>query len=64
MLGEKLQEKIEFRGETTFVILPADLREVAKFCGRPAASILSNITSVDNLAASRVFGNCLTSFIR
>ena len=28
LLGEKLQEKIEFRGETTLVILLADLREV------------------------------------
>ena len=32
LLGAKIQEKIEFRGESTFVILPADLREVAQFC--------------------------------
>ena len=52
MLGEKLQEKIEFRGETTFVILPADLHEVAKFCRDDLAfDYLLDITSVDN------FGN-------
>jgi NADH-quinone oxidoreductase subunit C len=49
MLGEKLQEKIEFRGETTFVILAADLREVAKFCRDELAfDYLLDITSVDN----------------
>jgi hypothetical protein len=26
LLGTKLQEKIEFRGESTFVILPSDLQ--------------------------------------
>ncbi len=52
MLGEKLQEKIEFRGETTFVILPGDLREVAQFCRDDLAfDYLLDITSVDN------FGN-------
>jgi NADH-quinone oxidoreductase subunit C len=49
MLGEKLQEKIEFRGESTFVILPADLREVAKFCRDDLSfDYLLDITSVDN----------------
>src|ERR1700738_946156 len=49
MLGEKLEEKSEFRGETTFVILPADLREVAKFCRDDLAfDYLLDITSVDN----------------
>lgn len=48
-LGEKLQEQIEFRGETTFVILPADLREAAKFCRDDLAfDYLIDITSVDN----------------
>ena len=48
-LGEKLEEKIEFRGETTFVIGADDLREVAKFC-RDELSLdyLLDITSVDN----------------
>jgi hypothetical protein len=32
LFGDKLQAKIEFRGETTFTILATDLREVAKFC--------------------------------
>jgi NADH-quinone oxidoreductase subunit C len=48
-LGEKLQRKIEFRGETTFVILPADLREIAKFCrDELGLDYLLDITSVDN----------------
>jgi NADH-quinone oxidoreductase subunit C len=48
-LGEKLQEKIEFRGETTFVIPSADLREVAKFCRDDLSfDYLLDITSVDN----------------
>jgi NADH-quinone oxidoreductase subunit C len=49
LLGAKLQEKIEFRGETTFVILLADLREVAKFCRDELAfDYLLDISSVDN----------------
>ena len=49
MLGDKLQRKIEFRGETTFVILPADLREVAKFCRNDLRlDYLIDITSIDN----------------
>jgi NADH-quinone oxidoreductase subunit C len=48
-LGEKVQRKIEFRGETTFVILPADLRETAKFCrDELRLDYLLDITSVDN----------------
>ena len=48
-LGEKLQEKIEFRGETTLVILPADLREVAKVCRDDLSfNYLLDISSVDN----------------
>jgi NADH-quinone oxidoreductase subunit C len=49
MLGDKLQEKIEFRGESTFVILAVDLREVAKFCRDDGSfDYLLDITSVDN----------------
>jgi NADH-quinone oxidoreductase subunit C len=49
MLGDKLQRKIEFRGETTFVILPGDLREVARFCrDELALDYLIDITSIDN----------------
>ena len=49
MLGDKLQRKIEFRGETTFVILPAALREVAKFCrDELGMDYLLDITSIDN----------------
>src|SRR5436305_15236599 len=49
MLGDKLQQKIEFRGETTYTILPADLREVAKFCRDELSfDYLIDITSIDN----------------
>ena len=48
-LGDKLQGKIEFRGETTFVIRPADLRDVAKFCRDDLGlDYLIDITSIDN----------------
>jgi NADH-quinone oxidoreductase subunit C len=49
LLGDKLQEKIEFRGETTLVVLLADLREAAKFCRDELAfDYLLDIASVDN----------------
>jgi NADH-quinone oxidoreductase subunit C len=49
LLGEKLQEKREFRGETTLVILAADLREVAKICRDELSfDYLLDISSVDN----------------
>ena len=48
-LGEKLQGKIEFRGETSLVISLADLREVANFCrAQLSFDYLLDITSVDN----------------
>ena len=49
LLGAKVREKIEFRGETTFAILAGDLREVAKFCKNELSfDYLLDITSVDN----------------
>jgi len=49
LLGAKVREKNEFRGETTFVILASDLREVAKFCKDELSfDYLLDITSVDN----------------
>ena len=48
-LGDKLQETIEFRGETTLVILPSDLREVAKVCRDDLSfDYLLDVSSVDN----------------
>jgi len=49
LFGAKLQNKTEFRGETTYAILPGDLREVAKF-SRDELSFdyLIDITSIDN----------------
>jgi NADH-quinone oxidoreductase subunit C len=55
-LGDKLQRKIEFRGETTFVISAADLREVAKVCRDELGfDYLLDITSVDNFGAEPRF---------
>jgi NADH-quinone oxidoreductase subunit C len=49
MLGDRLQRQIEFRGETTFVILATDLREVATFCRDELQfDYLLDICSVDN----------------
>src|SRR5213082_2460829 len=48
-LGEKVQDKTEFRGETTYMISPSDLREVAKFCcDELSFDYLIDITSIDN----------------
>jgi NADH-quinone oxidoreductase subunit C len=49
LFGPKIQSKTEFRGETTYTILPADLREVAKFCRDDLSfDYLIDITSIDN----------------
>ena len=44
LLGAKILEKIEFRGETTFLIARANLREVAKFCKDELSSITCSIS--------------------
>jgi NADH-quinone oxidoreductase subunit C len=49
LFGAKIQEKTEFRGETSFTILAAHLREVTKFCRDELSfDYLLDITSVDN----------------
>lgn len=49
LFGPKIKERIEFRGETTFVIDPGDLREVAMFCKAELSfDYLLDISSVDN----------------
>lgn len=49
LFGPKLQDKAEFRGETTYTILPQDLREVTKFCRDELSfDYLIDITSIDN----------------
>ncbi len=49
LFGGKILQRIDFRGETTFVIAPADLREVAKFCRDELSfDYLVDITSIDN----------------
>src|SRR5437899_10291327 len=48
-LGTKIQNKTEFRGETTYMISPSDLREVARFCcDELSFDYLIDITSIDN----------------
>src|SRR2546426_10169620 len=49
LFGAKVQNKTEFRGETTYTIAPADLREIAKFCRDELSfDYLIDITSIDN----------------
>jgi NADH-quinone oxidoreductase subunit C len=48
-LGSKVQEKTEFRGETTYTIAASDLCEIAEFCrGELSFDYLIDITSIDN----------------
>ena len=47
--GEKLSQRTEFRGETSFMISSADLREVANVCRTDLSfDYLLDITSIDN----------------
>ncbi len=56
LLGKKLKERSEFRGETTFVIDRGDLREVAKFCKEELSfDYLVDISSVDNFGTEPRF---------
>src|SRR5438477_10800345 len=56
LFGQKLQNKTEFRGETTYTISPADLREAAKFCRHDLSfDYLIDITSIDNFGESPRF---------
>jgi NADH-quinone oxidoreductase subunit C len=56
LFGSKLQEKSEFRGETTFVIAAQDIREVAKFCKEELSfDYLLDISSVDNFGSEPRF---------
>ena len=49
LLGPKIMERTDFRGETSYVILPENLREVMKFCRDELSfDYLLDITSVDN----------------
>lgn len=49
LFDTKIQNKTEFRGETTYTVSPEDLREVAKFCRDELSfDYLIDITSVDN----------------
>lgn len=49
LLGPKIEEKSEFRGETTFLIKREHIREVAAFCRDELSfDYLLDISSVDN----------------
>ena len=55
-LGGKIKERIEFRGETTFVIERADIREIAKYCQEELSfDYLLDISSVDNFGSEPRF---------
>jgi NADH-quinone oxidoreductase subunit C len=48
-LAEKIQNKTEFRSETTYTISSSDLHEIAKFCRDDLSfDYLIDITSIDN----------------
>jgi NADH-quinone oxidoreductase subunit C len=56
-LAEKLQQKTEFRGETTYTIQESDLRDIAKFCrDNLSFDYLLDITSIDNFGEEPRFG--------
>ncbi len=56
LLGAKITERTEFRGETTFVIDRGDIREVAKFCKEELSfDYLVDISSVDNFGTEPRF---------
>ena len=47
--GEQIQDKTEFRDETSFTIAAAHLREIMKFCRNELSlDYLLDITSIDN----------------
>jgi len=47
--GDKIHDKTEFRGETSFTIAASDLRELAKHCRDELSfDYLLDITSIDN----------------
>ncbi|PYI98559.1 MAG: NADH-quinone oxidoreductase subunit C [Verrucomicrobia bacterium] len=47
--AEKIQDKTEFRGETTYTIAGGDLHQIAKFCRDELSfDYLLDITSIDN----------------
>src|SRR6266571_2909883 len=49
--GEKIRDKTEFRGETTYTIASIDLRQIAKFCRDELSfDYLIDITSIDNFS--------------
>ena len=56
LLGKKLKERLQFRGETTFVVERDDIREVAKFCKEELSfEYLIDISSVDNFGTEPRF---------
>jgi len=49
LFGEKILQRTEFRGETTYTISPGDIREIAKFCRDELSfDYLIDISSVDH----------------
>ncbi len=56
LFGAKVRERIEFRGETSFVIDRGDLWEVAQFCKEELSfDYLLDISSVDNFGTEPRF---------
>jgi len=56
LLGAKIRDRTEFRGETTFVIDAHDLREVSRFCRDELSfDYLLDISSVDHFGSEPRF---------
>ncbi|HXX42160.1 MAG TPA: NADH-quinone oxidoreductase subunit C [Chthoniobacterales bacterium] len=56
LFGAKILDRTEFRGETTFTILPHDLHEVCRFCRYDLSfDYLLDITSIDNFGEEARF---------
>ena len=64
LLGARFRERIEFRGETTFVIERADIREVAKFCKEELSSITCSTSRASITLAANRASKSSTSFTR
>ena len=63
-LGRRFEERIEFRGETTFLIDRADIREVAKFCKDELSSITCSISRASITLAPNPASKSSMSFTR
>jgi NADH-quinone oxidoreductase subunit C len=54
--GDRIRDKTQFRGETSYTITAKDLREIAKFCrDKLLFDYLIDVTSIDNFGEAPRF---------